>query len=363
MEPHNTTTVPQYRRQCNSKTSLDQKEHSGERSNQCMQCNSEQPWVNLTPLTPRCIHVSIELWIDQTQNSCLVKWQEFHSQLGTAASANPEFVILVNHCYLAHYLDHSNFTRTYSLSLHHCKHTTTWITFHLIRFAISISIMSASNPNNRNERFPGLLLLVRAAEAETREDTMQTPPRIPSTVTITTSNAPPRPKKRYMPGNNPKSAFSPLRPMKRFKDASPSKVSSSSQSPTIRPSPRRAVRRVSQGCQQPRDHVIWENVDGCRQARNASSPFRMRPRVAWAPQVVAAAKADVESSEKKEATHMSIHDKILDDLKRRMEFWRGLVIAWGYCRFLVHDASVVDSTCVAKGIAVVCRLLCVLILK
>ncbi|KAL3784747.1 hypothetical protein ACHAWO_005751 [Cyclotella atomus] len=178
--------------------------------------------------------------------------------------------------------------------------------------------MSAINPTNRNERFPGLLLLVRAAEAETHEETMQTPPRIPSSIMITTTNAPSRPKKRCMPGNNPKSAFSALPPKKRFKDASPSKVSSSSQSPTIRPSPRRAARRVSQGCQQPRDHLIWENVDGCRQARNAASPFRMRPRVAWAPQVAAAANA--ESSEKKEVKYKSIHDKILEDLKRRMDF-------------------------------------------
>jgi hypothetical protein len=40
--------------------------------------------------------------------------------------------------------------------------------------------------------------------------------------------------------------------------------------------------------------------------------------VAWAPQVAAAANA--ESYEKKEVKYKSIHDKILEDLKRRMDF-------------------------------------------
>ena len=181
-----------------------------------------------------------------------------------------------------------------------------------------------STPESTNhQRFPGLLLLVQAAAAEDHaEASFFTPPRFANPTTNATSNAtsvaPKRPKKRYQPGN-PKSAFTALPPKKRIKSSSPGKVSDNSQaSPIMRASPRR---RRLHGCQQPGQHLVWENIDECRQAMNAPSSFRMIPRassVGTAPQQ-AAGKRGAEATAS-EVQARSNREKILEDLKHKIEF-------------------------------------------
>ena len=175
-----------------------------------------------------------------------------------------------------------------------------------------------STPNSANhQRFPGLLLLVQAAAAEDHaEASFLTPPRLANDKVSATSVAPKRPKKRYQSGN-PKSAFAPLPPNKRVKSSSPGKVSNNSQdSPIMCASPRR---RRFQGCQQ-RGHMVWENIDECRHAMNAASPFRMihRASVGTAPHQ---AEEKIDDADKAtEVKPRSIRQEVLEDLKQKMKF-------------------------------------------
>ena len=173
--------------------------------------------------------------------------------------------------------------------------------------------MSKSNPNN-HLKYPGLLLLVHAAEAEEREDTsFLTPPRLTNAMINTTAQAPQRPKKVYQPCSS-KSAFYALPPKKRFKESSPGKVSNDSQaSPPLHPSPRR-VRCVS-SYQQPCDHLIWENLDSYRQVMTATS---RRSGVACAPPAEDDKGKDITGV--KEATTRNINGEVLEGLKRKMDF-------------------------------------------
>eukprot|EP00956_Cyclotella_meneghiniana_P027162 scaffold60416_cov81-Cyclotella_meneghiniana.AAC.5 len=179
--------------------------------------------------------------------------------------------------------------------------------------------ISNSSPNSRTQ-FPGLLLLVHAAAAQEREDTsFVTPIRQTKSIVGAEDRPPNRPKPLRYPAHS-------LAPKKRvnmnIRKCSPSKVSSSSvSSPVARASPRKLRRvTVSRGCQKPRDHVIWEDIDACRQAAQAPSSFRLRPGKSNAAHVAQAQRKKANTAAISQAVPRTIYLKALDGLKRRMEF-------------------------------------------
>lgn len=186
-----------------------------------------------------------------------------------------------------------------------------------LRFANTIMSISNSSPNSRAQ-FPGLLLLVHAAAAQEREDTsFVTPTRQTKSIDGAEDHPPKRPKPLRYPSYS-------LPPKKRvnIRKCSPGKVSSSSvPSPVARASPRKLRRvTVSRGCQKPRDHLIWEDINACRQAANAPSSFLLRPRKSNAARAAQSQKKKTSTEAINQAVPRTIYLKTLDGLKRRMKF-------------------------------------------
>ena len=186
-----------------------------------------------------------------------------------------------------------------------------------IRFANTIMSISNNSPNSRAQ-FPGLLLLVHAAAAQEREDTSFVTPTHP---TKSIDGAEDHPPKRPKPLRYPSYSLPPKKRVN-FRKCSPGKVSSSSvPSPVARASPRKLRRvTVSRGCQKPRDHLIWEDINACRQAANAPSSFLLRPRKSNAARAAQSQKKKTSTEAINQAVPRTIYLKTLDGLKRRMKF-------------------------------------------